>query len=200
MSTGSRKLFGDSTPPTVSSIFPANSDTDVSATPCVCITFSEQMAGTTIDATTITVKDSSNNAVNGAVSYDTVNKLASFNPSVPLGYSKVYTVTVKGGSSGVKDTAGNPLATDFTSSFTTLTQPASGGTHAFAGKWGSSGVGNAQFNEPFGVAVDPSTGTVYIADRTAHNIQAFKSDGTFITKFGSTGQVTANLASMDLET
>ena len=41
---------------------------------------------------------------------------------------------------------------------------------------------------PFGLAVDPSTGDVYVTDKKisdGQRIEKFKSDGTFILKFGS---------------
>ena len=76
-----------------------------------------------------------------------------------------------------------------------MSQPAGTGDHPFLGKWGSNGLGNSQFGfmnptfgGPFGVAVDPNTGDVYVTDRKAdqgQRIEKFKSDGTFILKFGS---------------
>ena len=36
--------------------------------------------------------------------------------------------------------------------------------YLFLGKWGSPGTGNGQFNSPTDVAVNPSTGNVYVAD------------------------------------
>ena len=85
---------------------------------------------------TITLQDPGPHSITGQVSYDAVNKIASFNPSSPLSYSTVYTATVKGGVSGVKDVAGNPLAVDRTWTFTTMDQPTETGDHAFLGKWG----------------------------------------------------------------
>jgi DNA-binding beta-propeller fold protein YncE len=52
--------------------------------------------------------------------------------------------------------------------------------------WGSPGAGNDQFNNPVGVAVDPS-GNVYVADYGNHRIQKFNSNGNFITQWGSPG-------------
>src|SRR5690606_38572270 len=48
---------------------------------------------------------------------------ATFTPSVPLNESTEYFVMVKGGSSGVKDMAGNELAADHNWSFTSATPP-----------------------------------------------------------------------------
>ncbi len=47
--------------------------------------------------------------------------------------------------------------------------------------------GNGTLNSPEGIAVDPSTGNVYVADTANHRIQIFSSNGTFITKWGIFG-------------
>ncbi|MEI9808757.1 MAG: Ig-like domain-containing protein [Bacteroidota bacterium] len=44
-------------------------------------------------------------------------------PSSSLAYTTAYTIKIKSGASGVKDAAGNALAADYTSSFTTTTEP-----------------------------------------------------------------------------
>ena len=46
--------------------------------------------------------------------------MATLTPSSALASSTTYTATVVGGASGVKDAAGNALATNFTWSFTTI--------------------------------------------------------------------------------
>src|SRR5262249_19103054 len=56
-----------------------------------------------------------------SVSYTDASHTATLTPSAALQASTSYTVTVKGGSSGVKDVAGNALAADVTWSFTTGT-------------------------------------------------------------------------------
>ena len=58
--------------------------------------------------------------------------------------------------------------------------------YSFIKKWGSSGIGDGQFDQPWGVAVD-SSGNVYVADSANNRVQKFSSDGSFITKWGSTG-------------
>ena len=40
-------------------------------------------------------------------------------------------------------------------------------------RWGGEGSGNGQFTYPLGVAVDPATSDVYVADRDADRIQSF---------------------------
>ena len=51
---------------------------------------------------------------------------------------------------------------------------------------GFSSTADGQFNGPHGVAVD-SSGNVYVTDSGNSRIQKFDSNGTFITKWGSTG-------------
>jgi DNA-binding beta-propeller fold protein YncE len=45
---------------------------------------------------------------------------------------------------------------------------------------GSRGKGNGQFNQPFGVAVDPNDGSVYVADLNNHRVVKFDSSGHFL--------------------
>ena len=40
---------------------------------------------------------------------------------------------------------------------------------------------------PEGIAVDPSSGNVYVADTANNRIQVFSSNGTFISKWGKYG-------------
>jgi uncharacterized protein (TIGR03663 family) len=51
---------------------------------------------------------------------------------------------------------------------------------------GAQGVGEGQFNEPRGLAVD-SEGNLYVADTYNHRIQVFDADGNFVRAIGSFG-------------
>src|SRR5205085_11469569 len=66
-------------------------------------------------------RDLSGNTVSGAVTYDPQTRTAILDPLGLLAQASLYTVTIKGGTSGprVQDSLGNALATDFTWSFTT---------------------------------------------------------------------------------
>ena len=103
----------DTTPPTVSQVFPANGATDVAGGTNVTVTFSEAMNASTITTNTITLWDATNNAVPATVSYNPTNFTAILQPNVPLGHLETYTAKVVGGATGVKDVAGNPLASRF---------------------------------------------------------------------------------------
>ena len=60
-------------------------------------------------------------------------------------------------------------------------------TGTFLTKWGTRGASNGRFAWPGGVAVDPTTGDVYVADIGNDRVQKFDSDGTFLTKWGTYG-------------
>ena len=53
-------------------------------------------------------------------------------------------------------------------------------------KWGTSGSGDGQFDNPEGIAVD-SAEDVYVADTVNDRIQKFDKDGAYISQFGSPG-------------
>lgn len=111
----------DNVPPTVTAVSPANNATNVAVNSPVNITFSEAMDLTTMNTTNITVKNTTTSAaVAGTVTYNTTTNVATFTPNVPLANGTGYTVTV---TTGVKDLAGNAMASQFTSTFTTVSAP-----------------------------------------------------------------------------
>jgi hypothetical protein len=110
----------DTTAPTVSSTDPVDTATGVVKNTNVAATFSEAIDPSTITTTTFTLKQGTT-AVSGAVSY--VGKTAIFDPASDLAASTVYTATV---TTGVKDLAGNALASNKVWTFTTGTAVAAG--------------------------------------------------------------------------
>ncbi|MBN1657707.1 MAG: Ig-like domain-containing protein [Anaerolineae bacterium] len=109
----------DTTPPLVSSVSPQDGATEVSVSTDVTVAFDEAMDATTVHTGTIELRDPLNNLVSSAVSYNSATWTAVLDPAADLDISTTYTVRVVGGSSGVADLAGNALAADHTSSFTT---------------------------------------------------------------------------------
>jgi sugar lactone lactonase YvrE len=49
--------------------------------------------------------------------------------------------------------------------------------------WGTKGNGDAQFDDPTSVAVDPTTNKVYVADPRNKRVQVFDANGKFLTKW-----------------
>ena len=60
-------------------------------------------------------------------------------------------------------------------------------THLFSSSFGSTGSGNGQFSGPNGVAVDQSSGDVYVADSGNDRVEEFGPSGAFIAAFGTAG-------------
>jgi hypothetical protein len=73
----------------------------------------------TIGSTTFTLRVQGGAAVAATVAYNTTTRVATLDPTANLASNTTYEARVVGGTSGVKDLAGNPLATDFVWTFTT---------------------------------------------------------------------------------
>jgi hypothetical protein len=115
--------INDTTPPIVTAISPANAATGVSAFGNLTAQFSELIDPATLSTATFILHDSANGLVPAAVTYDNATRTATLDPAAPLDYSSVYTATILGGSSGVKDVAGNAMAGNYVWTFTTTTPP-----------------------------------------------------------------------------
>jgi len=114
-------IVGDITPPTVSSVTPANGATGVLVGSTINAVFNEAMDASTINSSTIELRNSSSVLVPGTISYNAGTRTVMITPSAALANAQVYTATIKSGSAGVKDAAANALAADFIWSFTTET-------------------------------------------------------------------------------
>jgi hypothetical protein len=112
----------DITPPVVSFTSPSDGATDVNVNGFVSVTFNEDIDPTTVSGTTLKLQKGAS-VVPATVSYTSNTRTATLIPSSPLDYSSAYTATVTGGTSGITDVAGNPLAADYEWSFTTEAQP-----------------------------------------------------------------------------
>ncbi len=114
----------DITPPTIIFTTPASGSTNISVNSSISVTFSENIDPSTVSASTFVLKDGSGNIIPGTVSYSAGTRSATLLLSSPLDYSTVYSATVSGGASGIKDLAGNAMVSDSTWSFITAPVPA----------------------------------------------------------------------------
>ena len=115
----------DTTPPTVTAVGPAPAATGVVVTANISGTFSEAMAVATLTTATVTlVPEGSTTPVAATVTYDGASRTVTLDPTANLATNTLYTVTIKGGTTGVKDLAGNPLAVDSVWTFTTASSGA----------------------------------------------------------------------------
>jgi hypothetical protein len=103
----------DKVAPTIARVTPAPGGTGVSPTKNVSVLFSEAMQKSVINGNTfILMKKGTTTPVSASVGYNAATATATLNPSRDLRRGATYIVTVKGGSSGVKDLSANPLAAD----------------------------------------------------------------------------------------
>ena len=93
---------------------PANGDANISLTRIINATFSEEMDASTFIADTFTVSDDTGK-ISGDISYSNIT--ATFTPSSNLSSSTTYTAKI---TSGVRDIAGNAIASAYTWSFATI--------------------------------------------------------------------------------
>ena len=107
----------DTIPPTVITTIPENNAADASVGGNISATFNEAMNALTITNTTFTLNQGAT-TIPGAVTYE--GTTATFNPTNDLAEGTIYTATIKGGTNGAKDLAGNALLEDKVWNFTTL--------------------------------------------------------------------------------
>jgi hypothetical protein len=114
-------VAGDTTPPTVTSTTPASGATNVSRTANITATFSEAMDASTINGTTVELRNASNVLIAAVVSYNATTRVMTLNPNSTLSSRMTYTVLIKGGTTDprVKDLAGNPMTANRTWTFRT---------------------------------------------------------------------------------
>jgi len=117
--TAASPVIADTTAPTVSGGV-ANGATEVAVDAPVYFTFSEAMNAATLTSSTVKLMQGTT-PVPGTVSYNGLDLV--FTPTEPLSPNTPYTVIIQGGSSGVKDLAGNPLPSDLSWSWTTAAAP-----------------------------------------------------------------------------
>lgn len=99
--------------PVINAIDPQNLATGIARNKVITFTFSEAMDASTVNNTNIILEEGAN-TVSGTVSYS--GTMATFTPASILAATTTYRATVK---TGVKDIAGNALASNKVSEFTT---------------------------------------------------------------------------------
>ncbi|MEO8062817.1 MAG: DUF4082 domain-containing protein [Pseudomonadota bacterium] len=109
----------DTTAPTITLRQPASGATNVALNGAVLVTFSEAMNASTINSSTIELRNAGNTLIPASVSYS--GNVATLTPTSALVNSAIYTVTVRGGATDprVKDAANNALIANDSWSFTT---------------------------------------------------------------------------------
>ncbi len=113
----------DTTPPQVASTSPADGTTGVATAATVAVTFSEPVDPATIDGQTFQLHDAGGAVVPATITYAAATRTATLQPDAELSFGGAYTATVRGGSTGVKDAAGNALAADKTWGFAAKSCP-----------------------------------------------------------------------------
>src|SRR6185503_9834447 len=93
-------VASDTTPPTVTSVTPANSAANVSLGTSVSATFSEAIAAASVTGTSFVLRDGGGSAVAASVSAS--GSTATLQPNAPLSSSTTYTATLLGGPAGIK--------------------------------------------------------------------------------------------------
>jgi len=107
-------------PPSVSGITPSSGATNVGTSSVVTVVFGQAMNAATLTAANLKLQDATGAPVAVSISYNATTRTATLTPSAPLANSTAYTVVVVGGASGVRDTSGNALPANVTSTFTTV--------------------------------------------------------------------------------
>src|SRR5436190_8591498 len=107
--------------PAVSSTSPANGGSGLDPnTTNVTVTFSKDINASTINSSTVQLRNGGS-TVSSTLTYSSVagDRTATLVPTASLSINTTYTIFVQGGSSGVKDLAGNALVANYSGTFTT---------------------------------------------------------------------------------
>lgn len=104
-------ITADTTSPEVSRTVIADGATGVAINATIGATFNEAINPATLTAATVTLMQGGTPVAGSVVHYS--GGSVNFIPSAPLATNASYSATIKGGAQGVKDLAGNSLASDF---------------------------------------------------------------------------------------
>lgn len=123
----------DVTPPTIISVFPANLATQVSTTVTLKANFNEFLDGNSVNASNFELRGPGNVLVPATVTLTPAQVVITLGPSSTLTYASVYTATLKGGPTGIRDIHGNAMTSDYSWTFTTGDPPAIAPTEGHGG-------------------------------------------------------------------
>lgn len=108
--------ISDTTPPTVQSSNPIDGATGVATSITPSVTFSEALAASSVNSDTVFLLDTNDNYVSGAVSLSSDRKIVTFTPASGLAAATAYRLIL---TTGIRDLAGNKLASPYVLNFTT---------------------------------------------------------------------------------
>jgi large repetitive protein len=115
VNAGTDPLNPDITPPQVSMVEPMDVSIDVCENQSVVVTFNETLQRNSVVQTNFQLLLNDVTEVAGSLTLTSANTSMTFNPSGLLADNSNYTIRVN----NVRDSAGNPMTAEFTSSFTT---------------------------------------------------------------------------------
>jgi chitodextrinase len=99
----------DIIPPKVTSVSPKINAFNVPIDSNISAIFSEDVDPSSVNPSTVIVRNSTNGQISGTVNYDDPTRNMTFNPNSDLEFNEVYTVTL---TTGIRDMVGNPLDGD----------------------------------------------------------------------------------------
>jgi hypothetical protein len=145
----------DTTGPSVLKVFPADGSIGQPLTTCPTVSLSEWPELATVDASDFIVRPVGGAAIPG--SWSTTTTLLTFGPDAPLLPSTLYEIVLPAG--GVRDFVGNPIATEFRSTFRT----GQGGVSGFPGNAAIAAVPPTELGQTttFSLAAAPAAATDY---------------------------------------
>ncbi len=111
-------IAADLIPPTVASTTPTSNATGVATGTNITAVFSESLTASTVNGTNVFLR-AGTTSIPATVSYTAGSQNVILDPTSSLTAGTIYTATLKGGTGGIQDAAGNNLAADYTWSFTT---------------------------------------------------------------------------------
>ena len=146
----------DTTPPVITTSYPATGATGVPVNSSPRVTFSEPVITQTIVTSTAFVLTLGTTTIPGTVSYS--GSTAVFTPTTILVANALYTARIAGGVDGVRDLAGNPMSADYTWTFSTAADTTPPQVTATTPAAGGSSVGvNAAISVTFSEPVDQAS-------------------------------------------